>query len=312
MGNEKLVSISNMNDEGNRFIIKDLNDIIVGRFSILDLEEENKSILIKLKFYKSSDESKVLLQEALKFILDNLIKEKKIHKVNIICEDNINLSPFESLGFQLEGYLSDCQIVNSKYEGKLLLGIVDIDYYNNFYKKEVFFNGNNISIKVLSAEDGEDLLNYYIRNKKFLSVYEPRREENFYTLEVQKQSLIENYKEFIKGEGVHFGIFKDKMLIGRIRISNVIHGVFKSAFIGYSIDENYQGKGYMKEAVGLVLDYAYNELDLHRVEATTLLDNDRSKGVLKACGFSELGVCKDYLYINGKWRDHVIFYRNKI
>lgn len=311
MGNEKLVSITSMNDEGNRFIIKDLNGIIVGRFLILDLEEENKSILIKLKFYKSGNEAKIILQEALKLILDNLIKEKKLHKVNIICEDNISLSPFDSLGFQLEGYISDSQIVNSKYEGKLILGIIDTDYYNNFYKKEIAINGNNISIKVLTSEDGEELLNYYIRNKKFLSIYEPRREENFYTLEVQRESLIENYKEFIKGEGVHFGIFKDKMLIGRIRISNVIHGVFKNGFIGYSMDENYQGKGYMKEAVGLVLDYAYNELDLHRVEATTLIDNERSKGVLNACGFSELGISKDYLYINGKWRDHIIFYRNK-
>ena len=85
-------------------------------------------------------------------------------------------------------------------------------------------------------------------------------------------------------------------MIGRIRIYNIMHGVFKSSFIGYSIDEKYQGNGYMKEAVSLVLRYAYEELGLHRIEATTLVDNEKSQRVLRACGFNELGTCKD-IYI---------------
>lgn len=88
-------------------------------------------------------------------------------------------------------------------------------------------------------------------------------------------------------------------------------GVFRNAFIGYSIDENEQGKGYMKEAVKLAIDYAYEELELHRIEASTMVSNEKSQRVLKSCGFQELGVSKEYLYINGKWQDHVVFYRNK-
>ena len=45
----------------------------------------------------------------------------------------------------------------------------------------------------------------------------------------------------------------------------------KSGIIGYSIDKDFQGKGYMKEAVMLVLKYAKEELDLHRIEASVLL-----------------------------------------
>ena len=61
-------------------------------------------------------------------------------------------------------------------------------------------------------------------------------------------------------------------------------GVFKNAFIGYSLDEEQQGKGYMKEAVKLVVEYAFEELELHRIEATTLIDNEKSQRVLKALG----------------------------
>lgn len=310
MSSEREVSISNATDEANKYIIRDSSGIIVGRFIILDLDHENKGVIIKLKFYKSGRDANKTLQDALKLMLNNLIKSKGLHKVNIICDEKISLTPFTNLGFQLEGYISDSIITKFKYEGSLLFGIVEEEFYNNSYKKELAIQGNKISIRVLNSDDARDLLEYYTRNKDFLSKFEPHRDEEFYTVEVQKQSLIENYKEFIKGEGAHFGIYKAEKMIGRIRIYNIVHGVFKSAFIGYSMDEQYQGNGYMKEAVSLVVTYAYEELGLHRIEATTLVDNEKSQRVLKACGFNELGICKEYLHINGKWRDHVIFYKN--
>ncbi len=310
LSSEREVSISNATDEANKYIIRDSSGIIVGRFIILDLDHENKGVIIKLKFYKSGRDANKTLQDALKLMLNNLIKSKGLHKVNIICDEKISLTPFTNLGFQLEGYISDSIITKFKYEGSLLFGIVEEEFYNNAYKKELAIQGNKISIRVLNSDDARDLLEYYTRNKDFLSKFEPHRDEEFYTVEVQKQSLIENYKEFIKGEGAHFGIYKEEKMIGRIRIYNIVHGVFKSAFIGYSMDEQYQGNGYMKEAVSLVVTYAYEELGLHRIEATTLVDNEKSQRVLKACGFNELGICKEYLHINGKWRDHVIFYKN--
>ncbi len=310
LSSEREVSISNATDEANKYIIRDSSGIIVGRFIILDLDHENKGVIIKLKFYKSGRDANKTLQDALKLMLNNLIKSKGLHKVNIVCDEKISLTPFTNLGFQLEGYISDSTITKFKYEGSLLFGIVEEEFYNNAYKKELAIQGNKISIRVLNSDDARDLLEYYTRNKDFLSKFEPHRDEEFYTVEVQKQSLIENYKEFIKGEGAHFGIYKEEKMIGRIRIYNIVHGVFKSAFIGYSMDEQYQGNGYMKEAVSLVVTYAYEELGLHRIEATTLVDNEKSQRVLKACGFNELGICKEYLHINGKWRDHVIFYKN--
>lgn len=309
MGRNLNVTITNTTNETNKYIIKE-SGIMVGRFTIIDLDNENKSVFIKLKFFKASKEEIAILEEALRVMLQILIKNNGIHKVNIICDENITLTPFTNLGFQLEGYIAENTLTNGKYEGNIIMGMIEEDYYNNSYIKEGYLKGENIEIKILSSENAEELLDYYIRNRNFLSKYEPFRDESFYTIETQRQSLIENYREFIKGQGAHFGIYKDNLMIGRIRINNIIQGVFKSAFIGYSIDEKYQGKGYMKEAVNLVLNYAYEEFGLHRIEATTLVDNERSQRVLEACGFNELGICKEYLLINGKWRDHKIFYKN--
>ena len=99
--------------------------------------------------------------------------------------------------------------------------------------------------------------------------------------------------------------------IGKVQISNIVLGIFKSAFVGYSIDVEYQGQGYMKEALNLVLEYAFIDMELHRIEASTLIDNLRSQGVLMGCGFKKLGINEKYLYINGEWRDHITFYKTK-
>lgn len=67
----------------------------------------------------------------------------------------------------------------------------------------------------------------------------------------------------------------------------------------------------MKEAVNLVLDYGFKDLDLHRIEASALLINERSKGVLVGTGFKKLGINEKYLFINGVWQDHVTYYKIK-
>lgn len=311
MDKGRYVSIDYIEEQENNYIIRDSVGITVGRVFILNLDKNNKNILLRLNFYKDSKEQDKLIEEALKLILEALIRKNNIHKVNVICDEKITLSPFTNLGFILEGFLSDNVIVGGKFNNALLFGITEEEYNNNFITKDFIIEGEHICIKVLTPDDGEELLNYYIKNREYLSKFEPHRDEAFYKLETQVQSLTENYKQFFKDEGAHFGIYKDNQFIGRIRLYNIVYGVFKSGFIGYSIDEAYQGKGYMKEAVKLVAEYAFEELNLHRIEASTLVENKKSQGVLRGCGFSELGISEKYLYINGKWRDHVIFYKTK-
>ncbi|WP_291574666.1 GNAT family N-acetyltransferase [Clostridium sp. UBA4548] len=303
------VSIEYIEEKEANYIIRDSVGITVGRVFIISLDKDNRNIILRLKFYKNNKEQGKLIEDALKLILEVLIRKNNIHKINIICDENITLNPFTNLGFTLEGFLSDNVITAGNYSNTLLFGITEEEYNKNFITKEFVLEGKNIRIKVLTPNDAEEILNYYKKNRNYLSKFEPHRDEDFYKIETQTQSLIENYKQFFKDEGAHFGIYQGDKFIGRIRLYNIVYGVFRSGFIGYSIDEAYQGKGYMKEAVSLVVDYGFQFLNLHRIEASTLVENKKSQGVLKGCGFLELGVSERYLYINGKWRDHVIFYK---
>ena len=96
-------------------------------------------------------------------------------------------------------------------------------------------------------------------------------------------------------------------LLGGITVSNVRRGVAQSASIGYWIGEPYARLGYMFEAVQLTLNFCFETLNLHRVEAACLPSNDASSALLLKSGFKEEGFARKYLRINNQWQDHRTF-----
>lgn len=288
------------------YLIKDKDSITIGRFKIIEMDESGKRCDIKLRFYREKDCE--LLKETLVSMLKAVFKNHSIHKVNIRTAANINVNPFLNLGFTLEGVLAENEYNKGEYIDELLLGITRFEYNENMQYSAIELQGKDIVLRNLTPANAQDILEYYIKNKKHLEAFEPTRDKDFYTLETQRNILNESYRQFLNGTNIELGIFKDEKFIGKVKLSNIVYGIFKSGILGYSIDKDEQGKGYMKESVKLVLDYAFSECELHRVEASALVDNEKSIGVLKSCGFKMLGINENYLLIDGKWRDHVTYY----
>ena len=96
-------------------------------------------------------------------------------------------------------------------------------------------------------------------------------------------------------------------LVGGVTLSNVRRGVTQSAMLGYWLGLPFVGKGYMTAGVRAALQHAFETLRLHRVEAAAQPSNRRSVGVLQRTGFTEEGLARRYLKINGIWQDHLLF-----
>ncbi len=307
MNENKEVTIELVKGSLNDYIIKDKDNIFIGRFTIVELDKDNKRCNIKLKFFKENKQS--LLRETILTILRAIFKDGTVYKANILVEENINYKVFLDLGFTLEGIFTENIFSNGIFLDELSFGINRSEFNNRQRNYIVKLKGKRITLKSFTPDCADELLNYYSRNKEHLGYYEPTRDNSFYTIEAQRDILLESYKNLMSGTGIDLGIYKDDILIGKIKISNIVYGVFKSGIVGYSIDKEYQGRGYMQEALKLVLKYSEEELELHRLEASVLIDNDKSKSVLMKCGFKEIGLNERYLFINGAWRDHITFYR---
>lgn len=307
MSFDKNVFIEAIRGNDREYVVKDKVGIILGRFFLKDLDSKNKKVDVKFKFYK--EDNYKLMKETLRKILKVLFAEKDIYKINLFVSDIKNFNAYLDLGFMLEGILSYNVCNNGIQKDEYIMGI-NINDFNDKVKLVQFqLNTERLALRNLTPENTEEMLDYYIRNEEHLRQYEPTRDSGFYTYEGQKEILTESFRQFIDGTSIDLGIFKDEKLIGKIKLSNIVYGILRNAFVGYSIDKEHQGKGYMKEALNTVCSYAFEEMGLHRLEASTLIENSRSQGVLKACGFNELGISEKYLYINGEWRDHKIFYK---
>jgi ribosomal-protein-alanine N-acetyltransferase len=309
MDNFQGVTLTPVKGINNEYIIKDSLGITNGRIFIVELSKENRYCSFRVKFYRHETKDYLMLKEALKLILKSLFNNMNIFKVSTLIDEDTNIRALTELGYQLEGIVPNSIILNNQYKHEFMFGIDKDTFDHGIRKRNVMIRGRNIDIKLLTPENAKELLDYYKRNREHLRAFEPARDESFYTLEVQKKDLIENYKQFLNGTSMNLGIYSHDNFIGKIRISNIVMGVFKNAFVGYSMDKSEQGKGYMKEALKLVVEYAFEDLGLHRIEATTLVDNIKSQAVLLASGFKEIGLSEKYLFINGEWRDHIIFYK---
>lgn len=100
---------------------------------------------------------------------------------------------------------------------------------------------------------------------------------------------------------------EDEVLLGAITLDNIRRGPAQSGVLGYWIGAPFARRGYMREAIGAVVHYAFGTLDLSRIEAACLPENAASRGVLERSGFKYEGVAQSYLQINGRWRNHVLY-----
>lgn len=145
-------------------------------------------------------------------------------------------------------------------------------------------------------------------SRAFLEPWEPSWSPDEFHRSVWRQRLRRYEADYRGGTGIAFLIFDTRQnLLGGITLGGIRYGVSQSAHLGYWMGERHAGRGYMSDAIGLVTDHAFGRLGLHRIEAACIPDNQRSIRVLEKAGFSQEGLLRSYLRINGAWRDHLLY-----
>ncbi len=173
---------------------------------------------------------------------------------------------------------------------------------------QLIIETDRLYLKTIGTGAAGRLLDYYQKNRSFLQEWEPYREEAFFTVEFQEYLLSRDLEEMYKGNMVKLWIYKkenQEKMIGMIAFNNIVRGVFLSCHLGYRLDKDETGKGYMNEALSAGIDYVFNYLLLHRIEANIMPRNKSSLAVVRRLGFYEEGLALKYLKINGKWEDHI-------
>ncbi len=120
----------------------------------------------------------------------------------------------------------------------------------------------------------------------------------------------EAYREYlskhqdVRGAAFFIWLEEPRGLVGVGNLSEIVHGAFRSAYLGYYAFTPYAGCGLMKDGLADVITHAFTTMKLHRLEANIQPGNKRSKALIKKLGFRREGFSPRYLKINGRWCDH--------
>ncbi|HEX2039013.1 MAG TPA: GNAT family protein [Acidimicrobiales bacterium] len=170
-------------------------------------------------------------------------------------------------------------------------------------------HGRRVLLRPLATTDFAEWQAVRRRNRDWLTKWEPIASPG-------APDVVEDPKAFAArcgarererqlGTGYAFGIFVVDRFAGEMNLSNVSRGAMQSCTVGYWIDEELAGRGYVPEALVAALRFAFEDLGLHRVEVGIIPRNQASRRVVEKLGIRDEGLAERFLQINGVWEDHI-------
>jgi len=180
----------------------------------------------------------------------------------------------------------------------------------------IVLSGDEITLRPARLRDRRQWNNVRAENRDWLTPWEatlPQLPQSSPAYE--NSTLRPSFSQMVRslnhearaGRSYSFLIWSGANLIGQITMGGVMYGALRSAHIGYWIDRNYANKGYTTQAVKLVSSFGFSELGLHRIEINVRPENAASCRVAQKAGFIIEGDRKEFLHIDGAWRDHICF-----
>ena len=161
-----------------------------------------------------------------------------------------------------------------------------------------------------SAEAATRLLAYVKENEEHFAPWSPPAPSGFYTEAFWRERLTSARTEFKRGQSLRLIFFErrhtDERVVGDCSFNEIVRGPFQACFLGYKLDRRAVGQGLMYEALTAAIAYVFDDLKLHRIMANYMPINERSGRLLRRLGFNVEGYARDYLFIAGGWRDHIL------
>lgn len=164
------------------------------------------------------------------------------------------------------------------------------------------------STRALTLDDAAALARLLRSNRDYLAPWEPVRDEDYFTVDGQRAVIEAALEQQAQGSMLAHAILDERgEVAGRITLNGIVRGAFQSCNVGYWLAADSCGRGLATAAVRRVVQIAFEELGLHRVQGETLLHNVTSQRVLESNGFVRFGTAPAYLNIAGQWQDHAMY-----
>lgn len=169
--------------------------------------------------------------------------------------------------------------------------------------------GESVVLRLPVLADHAQWAELRAASRAFLVPWEPIWPADDLTRVAFRRRVKRYQREAKSGTGYPFFVFAadGETLLGGLTLSHVQRGVSQCCSLGYWMGEPFAGRGFMTAAVRAALAFAFDQLNLNRVEAACLPTNAASVRLLEKVGFTREGYARRYLCIDGRWQDHLLY-----
>jgi [ribosomal protein S5]-alanine N-acetyltransferase len=163
-----------------------------------------------------------------------------------------------------------------------------------------------IELVTLAQEHVDQLADLRVANRDDIRLSSASRRAYDLTREDIVRAL--NHRIAESAAGLHpFVIVRDGVIVGDLNLTQIVRGPEESANVGLLVDRAARGSRVATTAIGLACRLAFGELALHRLQAGVQPANVASQRAFVGNGFEQIGLARGYLFVDGQWRDHLLF-----
>jgi ribosomal-protein-serine acetyltransferase len=160
-----------------------------------------------------------------------------------------------------------------------------------------------LGLRPLGADDAAELY-ALVRANPDLEEWMPWAAEQ--DLAATERFLAEAEKQLRDGKGFQAAVEPEEGIVGVVGL-HAIDWVNRNTSIGYWLAEGARGRGLMTNAVRALLDHAFHELELHRIEIHCAPENRRSRAIPERLGFREEAHLRETELVGGRYLDSVVY-----
>lgn len=164
--------------------------------------------------------------------------------------------------------------------------------------------GEHVILRALEPEDLDFL--YQIENNE--SFWEISHTQTPFSKYILRQYIENAHLDIYESKQLRFLIEEKstKKQVGMIDLFD-FNPQHKRAGIGILIHPDFERKGFASETLSILINYSFSHLQLHQLYANITSDNSKSLALFKKYNFNEVGVKKDWILSEGKFKDEVLF-----
>jgi|ERR671933_451807 ribosomal-protein-serine acetyltransferase len=164
---------------------------------------------------------------------------------------------------------------------------------------------DDLALCLLEQRHAEELFALVDRNRDYLREWLPWLDDNKSIADTQK-FIKSSLEQFATNGSFSAGILYEGKLAGCIGFHN-INWSNRATSIGYWLSASFQGKGFMTKACRTLVEYAFNEVGLNRVEIRCATENKKSRAIPERLGFKQEGTLRQAEWLYDHFVEHVVY-----